>query len=497
VEAALAELKERLGEISDLERAHSVLTWDMEVWMPPFGGDSRGTQLATLTGVIHEKQVDDRIGELLNELAPYAESVPADHDDACLIRVARREWERMRRIPTELASEFAKTQADSYQAWVRAREKDDFAAFRPFLERVVELRLRMAECIDPGKDPYAVMLDDFEEGLVTDEVQRVFSTLQPELTALVAEHADADGEDVLRGPFAVEAQQALSRQLIEVFGASWDAFRLDLTVHPFQVTFGRDDIRLTTRYTEDDLNSLFTAMHECGHGLYEWGSSPSLDRTPLAGCHSSALHESQSRLWENVVGRSLPFWRWFYPRVQEAFPDRLADVSLEQFHGAVNRAQRTFVRVDADETSYGLHVILRYELEQALVSGKLAAADLPDAWNTRFEELLGLEVPDDRLGVLQDSHWSGGAFGYFPTYLLGSVLSVQIAEKAREAIPDLDDLFERGEFAPLHEWLRENLYSLGSKLTPADTIERVAGGPIDPEPYLRYLRDKLEALAPA
>jgi carboxypeptidase Taq len=496
VEAALVELKERLGRISDLQQVQNVLEWDLEVWMPPAGADSRATQIATLGAVVHEHQIDDRIGELLLELGPYAASLPADHDDTCLVRVAKRDWERLRRVPTQLAAEFAKAKAESYGAWVKAREENDFAAFRPWLERMVDFRLRLAACIAPDEDPYDVMLDDFEEGLRSEEVRTIFASLEPELARLVAEHADG-GEDALRGPFDVEAQGALSRELIEAFGASWEAFRFDLTVHPFQITFGRNDIRLTTRYTEDDLNSLFTAMHECGHGLYEWGSSPALDRTPLAGGRSSTLHESQSRLWENVVGRSLPFWRWFYPRVRDAFPDRLRDVPVEQFHRAVNRAQRTLVRVDADETSYGLHLILRFELEQALVSGTLHVGDLPDAWTARFEELLGLEVPDDRLGVLQDSHWSAGAFGYFPTYLLGSVLSVQIAEKAREAIPDLDERFERGEFSTLHEWLRENLYSLGSKLTPAETIERVVGGPIDPQPYLRYLRDKLGTLAAA
>ena len=268
-------------------------------------------------------------------------------------------------------------------------------------------------------------------------------------------------------------------------------------MHPFAAPFGLGDIRLTTRYSEDDLHSLFTAMHECGHGLYEYGVSPSLDRTPLCEGASSALHESQSRLWENVVGRSLPFWRWFYPRVQEAFPEQLGEVSLERFHRSVNRAQRGFIRVDADETSYGLHVILRFELEQELISGRLAVKDLPEAWNARFHELVGLEVPNDRLGVLQDSHWAGGLFGYFPTYLLGSVLSVQIWEKAREALPDVEEQMERGEFADLHGWLRENLYSLGRKLTPAETIDRVVGGPIDPEPYLAYLRGKLSALATA
>ena len=496
MEASLAELKQRLGEITDLGRTQFVLQWDMEVWMPPLGESMRAAQLATLEAVVHERKIDDRIGELLDELQPYAASLPRDSDDACLIRVARRNWERMRRIPTDLAAELAKTQAESSQAWVRAREEADFSAFRPWLERVIELRRRWIECFAPYDDPYDVLIDGYEEGTRTADIRAVFARLEPELTALVAEHAaEADEDDFMRGSYPVEGQETLSRELIVRFGATWDAFRLDQTVHPFETTFGLGDIRLTTRYADEDFQSLFTAMHECGHGLYERGVSPSLERTPLCAGASFALHESQSRLWENIVGRSLPFWRWFYPRVQETFPSELGGVSLERFHRAVNRARRTFVRVDADETSYGLHIMLRFELEQELVSGRLAVKDLPDAWNSRFEELVGLEVLDDRLGVLQDAHWSGGAFGYFPTYLLGSVLSVQIWEKAREAIPDIDEQMERGEFSELHGWLRDNLYALGSKFTPQETIERVVGGPIDPEPYLRYLRDKLNALA--
>jgi carboxypeptidase Taq len=261
-------------------------------------------------------------------------------------------------------------------------------------------------------------------------------------------------------------------------------------VHPFEITFGLGDIRLTSRYAENDLLSLFTAMHECGHGLYEWGVSRTLERSPLAAGVSATLHESQSRLWENVVGRSLPFWRWFYPRVQEAFPGPFGDVPVEDFHRAINRVRRSFIRVDADETSYGLHVILRFELEQELLTGRLAVKDLPDAWNARFEELMGITVPNDAVGVLQDAHWSGGGFGYFPTYLLGTVLSVQIWEKVREAIPSIDEQIERGDFAELHGWLRETIYSLGRKLMPAETVRRAVGGPLSPEPYLEYLRAK-------
>jgi len=497
MEPALTELKDRLGKLTDLRRIASVLLWDMTVWMPPGGGPSRAAQLATIEAIIHEREVDERLGELLEELEPYAESLPADSDDACLIQVAKRDWTKARRVPVELATDLVRTAAQSYEIWVNAREESDFASFRPWLEQIVELRRRYVECFAPYDDPYDPLLDDFESGMKTDEVRAIFGVLEPELTALVGERATDDRDDFLHGPFSIEGQAALSRELIERFGATWDQFRLDTTVHPFETTFGLGDIRLTTRYSENDIHSLFTAMHECGHGLYEWGVSPALERTPLCTGASAALHESQSRLWENVVGRSLPFWRWFYPRVQKAFPEKLGDVSLESFHGGINRVRRSLIRVDADETSYGLHLILRFELEQELVSGRLAVKDLPDAWNARFEELLGVSVPNDSLGVLQDSHWGGGAFGYFPTYLLGSVLSVQIWEKARAAIPDVDEQIGRGEFGDLHRWLRENVYALGRKFTPAETVQRVVGGPIDPQPYLRYLGDKLETRAAA
>jgi carboxypeptidase Taq len=495
MELALSELKSRARTLTDLRRVENVLAWDMTVWMPPGGTPTRAAQLATLQEVVHGHEIDDRLGELLDELGPYEASLPPDSDDASLIRVLRRDWEKARRVPTELLAEFAQVGARSYEAWVRAREESDFAAFRPWLERVLELRLRYIECFAPYDDPYDVLLDDFEPGMKTDEIRAVFAVLQPTLVELVAEHANAEGDDILRGPFSIASQDALSREIVEAFGVTWDQFRLDTTVHPFEVTFGLGDVRLTTRYTEDDLLSLFTAMHECGHGLYEWGVSPTLERTPLCSGVSSTLHESQSRLWENIVGRSLPFWRWFYPRVQKAFPDRLGGVPLEDFHRAVNRAQRSFIRVDADETTYGLHLILRFELEQELISGRLAVQDLPEAWNTRFEELMGIPVPNDSLGVLQDSHWSSGYFGYFPTYLLGSVLSVQIWEALRTAVPDVDEQMERGEFGAIHEWLRENVYMHGRKFTPAETIERVVGGPIDPQPYLAYLRGKLETVA--
>jgi carboxypeptidase Taq len=502
VDAALAELKRRLAEIADLRRIDKILSWDQAVWMPPSGSEARATQLSTLEAVTHSRFVDDGIGELLDELEPYGASLPYDSNDASFLRVTRRDWEKARRVPTELSAELAKTGAETYDAWVKAREDSDFAAFRPWLERMVELRLRYADCFAPFDDPYDVLLDDYEPGMRTDDVRAVFDVLEPELVALVAEHATDEEDTFMNGPFPLDAQHELSLEIIGRFGVKRDDYRLDRTVHPFMTYSAIKDLRITTRYSETDLNSLFTAMHECGHALYQYGVDPALDRTPLetapsATDFSMALHESQSRLWENVVGRSLPFWEWFYPRVQETFPDVLGDVTVEAFHRAVNRVRRSLVRVDADETTYGLHIIMRFELEQELLSGRLAVADLPEAWNTRVFELFGLEVPDDAHGVLQDVHWSDGSFGYFPTYQLGNVLSVQIWEKASEAIPDVEEQIARGDFSELHDWLCKNLYSLGRKFTPTETIERVTGGPIDPEPYLRYLRGKQGTLAAA
>ncbi len=497
MEQKFAELKSRLSEIHDLRRVQELLFWDQTVFMPPGGGPVRGAQLETLDRIAHEKFVSDAIGALLEELRPLEESLDYDSDEASLIRVTRRDWDKARRVPAELAAEMTRAAADGHDIWAKARQDSDFATFLPALERNVELKRRYIECFAPYEDPYDPLLDDYEPGMKTAEVHAVFDDLKRELIPLIAEVANGTDDDFLRGPFDVGAQHELSLELVRRFGFADDHFRLDRTVHPFAASSARNDIRLTTRYKESDLTSLFTAMHECGHGLYEHGVSEMLERTPLCHGVSSALHESQSRMWENVVGRSRPFWRWFYPRLQSAFPDALGGVEPDRFYGAINRVRPTYIRVDADEATYNLHIILRFELELEIVNDRIALRDLPEAWNTRFKEYLGIDVPEDRLGILQDVHWSGGGFGYFPTYSLGNIVSLQIWEKVRDALPDLEDDFERGEFGRLHEWLRENLYSLGRKYTPQETLERITGSGIDAGPYVRYLKDKLGALAAA
>jgi len=486
----LAELRRRLGEVSDLRSALALLDWDQMVMMPPAGAAVRAERVATLERVAHERFVDDRIGELVDELRELEESLPYDSDDACLIRVTRRDWVKASRVPPDLAAAQTKAASEGMEAWVVARADNDYAAFRPWLDRHLELKHEVIACFEPADDPYDILLDDFEAGTTTAEVEAVFTRLREELVPLIAEAAGIAAEGLGSGPFPEEGQRAIGLAAMTAFGFDPESFRLDSTVHPFCSSFATSDIRVTTRYDEADLESLFSCMHEIGHGLYEHGVSPALERTPLASGCSSGLHESQSRLWENVIGRSLPFCHWLQPQLAATFPEALGGLTAEGLYRAVNRVQPSFIRVDADEVTYGMHIILRFELERELLAGTLSTADLPEAWNTRFEEYLGLAVPDNRLGVLQDVHWSCGAFGYFPTYQLGNVMSVQIWEAAKAALPGVEDGFEHGDFSELGTWLRDNLYALGRKLTPKETLQRVVGASLDSEPYLRYLRAK-------
>jgi carboxypeptidase Taq len=394
----------------------------------------------------------------------------------------------------------SRASAEGYQVWQEAKATADFELFLPALERNVELVNRYLECFEPAAERYDILLDDYERDMKTADVRAVFEILKRELVPLIAELRERDDPslaEVVNGDFPVDRQREVSHEVIGMFGYREDTWRLDPTVHPFASGGSVDDIRLTTNYDPENLESLMATMHEYGHGLYEHQVAPELDRTPLGSGVSLGLHESQSRMWENLVGRSLPFWRFFYGRLQQAFPEQLGDVDVERFYRAVNRVTPSLIRIHADEVTYNLHVILRFELEQDIVEGRVELRDLPEEWNRRMDEFLGVEVPSDSQGVLQDVHWSGGAIGYFPTYSLGNVISLQIWERVMSDIPDLYDRIERGEFAPLREWLGERLHRHGRKFTPAETLEKVVGGPIDAGPYLRYLREKHLAGAPA
>jgi carboxypeptidase Taq len=494
MEPKFLELKTRLAEIHDLNKVSWVLGWDQRTMMPPKGAAVRAEQLATLNKIAHERFTSDEIGRLLDELRPHEESLPYDSDEASLIRVARRDWEKARRVPVELRAAIARAAAQANPVWIEARKKSDFKLFLPALQRNVELKHQYIECFDEAENVYDILLDDYEQGMTTAEVKALFDEFKREVTPLIAAIAgrgEAVDDKPMYGHFPVEKQRAFCISLIEKFGFNADSWRLDPTVHPFASNSATGDIRITTRYYENYLGpALFGSMHECGHGLYENGVSPALERTPLCRGASLGLHESQSRLWENLVGRSRPFWKFFFPKLQAAFPEQFAGVDAEAFYRAINKVRPSLIRVEADEATYGLHIILRFELEQEVMNGQLALKDLPEAWNARMKQYLGIDVPDDARGVLQDIHWSGGMLGYFPTYALGNIISAQIWEKALAAMPDLYEQFERGEFMPLREWLRETLHKHGRKFTPQETMRRVVGGPITVGPFVRYLKNK-------
>jgi carboxypeptidase Taq len=494
VNTELRTLRERLAEISDVERMLYLAQWDLRVTMPGLGSPARANAIATLGQIAHEKLVDDGIGMLLEKLRRYEDSLEYDSDDASLIRVARRDWEKARRVPTELRAEILRAGAEGQQVWAEARANSDFASFLPVLERNLELKKRYVECFEWDDSPYTALLDDFEPFMQTTEVGEIFDAVRPVLSELVREapRIDASFLDV---PYDADRQHAFGMRVLSTLGFTDASWRLDPTVHPFCISFSTRDVRLTTRYDATGLHSLWSTLHEAGHGLYAHGIASSLERTPLATSPSYGLNESQSRTWENLVGRSRQFWTYWYEPLQETFPDQLGSVGFDEFVAAINRAEPGPIRVDADETTYSLHIILRFDLERQLIEGRLAPKDVPEAWNAGMRELLGVEVSDDANGVLQDVHWSSGGIGYFPTYALGNVISLQIWSVVRDAIPDLDEQLEVGDLDGLSTWLRENLYSLGRKLTPKETIERLTGSPtIDPQPYLAYLREKLAAL---
>ena len=493
MDADLRALRERLAEVDDLSRTARVLAWDQKVTMPPGGHPARAEALTTLARITHQRFTDPEIGRLLERLQPLEESLEYDSDDASLVRVTRRDWEKQRKVPTELHSELSRAAALGNQVWIEARATNDFEKFLPALERNLDLKRRYVECFEWEDSPYTPLLDDFEPHMLTSEVTEVFGTIRPVLAELMQEAPEVDAS-FLHQDFPQDAQRGFYNRILDTLGFEDGSYRLDPTVHPFCTSFSRRDVRMTTRF-ESGLDGLWSTMHEAGHAQYAHGIAASLERTPLAGAPSLGLNESQSRTWENLVGRSRPFWlHWFEP-LQETFPEQLGGVDLETFLAAVNRAEPGLIRVEADETTYSLHIILRFELEQRLIDGSLDPTDLPEAWAAGMSDLLGVEVPDDTHGVLQDIHWSQGGIGYFPTYALGNVISLQLWASVRQAIPELDAQMEAGELGDLAAWLRDNLYSLGRKLTPKETIERLTGTPaIDPQPYLAYLREKLASL---
>lgn len=494
MEQKLQQLKSRLLEISDIQAAASVLHWDQLTYMPPGGAGARGRQMATLRRLGHQKFIDAAVGQLLDDLQPYGESLPYDSDDAALLRETRRHYERAIKIPPDFMAQVQAHAAASYEAWAKARPANDFALAQPYLEQTVEYSRQIADFF-PGYDHIADPLIDFSDyGMKAASVRALFAELRQELVPLVETITSQPVADdaCLRQRYPEDMQAAFGLKIIKQLGYDFNRGRQDKTRHPFMTKFSLNDVRITTRFKEDDLSEgLFSALHEAGHALYELGIDLDLEGTPLASGASAGVHESQSRLWENLVGRSRAFWQHYYPQLQAAFPDQLGDVPLDTFYRAINKVARTLIRTDADEVTYNLHVMIRFDFELQLLEGSLAVKDLADAWQERFRADLGI-VPDNHHdGVLQDVHWFNGIVGgAFQGYTLGNILSAQFYNQAVQAHPEIPAQVGQGQFDALHNWLKENIYRHGSKFTAPELIERVTGGPIRIEPYIAYLREK-------
>jgi carboxypeptidase Taq len=492
------ELQTRLREIQDLSKASAVLSWDRQTHMPRQGADARARQLSTLAKLVHERQTDPAIGDLLEALDEWSQSLDPDNTAAALVRHTKREFSRARMVPTQLVQKMSEATGISSVVWQEARAENNFAKFLPHIEKQFELAREYAACFPHFEQPFDALLDQYEQGLTTSEVSRIFDEIkvpQSELVKSIAANGIEIDDSIVRQRFPHNVQLAAALEAAEVLGYDQTRGRLDLSTHPFATSFSVNDARITTRVDENFLNTcLYGTLHETGHALYELGVSPELEGLPLARGTSSGIHESQSRLFENLVGRSRAFAEHLLPLLQKHFPGQLGQTDVGTFYQAINKVEPSFIRVEADEVSYNLHIILRFELEREIFGGKLAPKDLPEAWNTIFEEYLGITPPDDKNGVLQDVHWSWGYIGHFQSYALGNIISALWWHEMGKTLPEMETLLSNGNIAPIRAWLGENVHYHGRKLAPSELIERVTGNPIDTAPYLDYLQSKFGEL---
>jgi len=490
----IQELRNLLGVVRDLGAASAVLGWDQQVNMPPGGAEGRAQALATLSKLSHQRAVGDEMGKAIEAAKVEAEALDPDSDDARLVKKAERDYLKDRNVPNEWVGEFSHATSMGYHVWEKARAESDFNQFKTELEKIISLRRQYANFFKPYDHIYDPLLDDYEPGMKTAEVKNVFNELRTEQVALVKATAESGvtiDDSIIHQPLDEQAQWDFGVEVITAIGYDFSRGRQDKSVHPFTTGFNPGDVRITTRIDPDFLNpALFGSIHECGHAMYEQGINPAYARTPLDGGASLGFHESQSRMWENMVGRGRPFWNVFYGSLQKHFPVQFGEVTKETFYQAINKVEPSLIRVEADEATYNLHIMMRFELEVALMEGSLEVADLPDAWNAKSEELLGITPPDDKLGVLQDVHWSGGMIGYFPTYTLGNVIAAQLWQKILEDMPDLEERLAQGKFSDLLDWLRTNVHVHGAKYLPNELLKRITGETLSARPYLNYLKDK-------
>lgn len=499
--ATLESLTTRLLEIRRIQSAAAVLSWDQETYMPAGGGAARAEQIATLDGLAHQKLVSAEVETLLSEWIDPTTEQPAENWDEpsrSLLRETWRDFSRAKKLPSDFVIRLSRECSLAQQAWVTAREESRFSKFLPSLKTILGLKRDEAHYLGYQASPYDALLDTYEPGATIAQLAPLFTQLRVRLVPLlkrVQASAVTIDDRCLHQNFDQAKQVEFGRLVLTAMGYDFERGRLDLSAHPFTTSFHPTDVRVTTRVFENDLPScLFSCIHEGGHGLYDQGLDPRYYGSPLGESVSLGFHESQSRLWENCVGRSRPFWHCFYPILQHTFPQQLAAVPLDQFYAAINRAAPSLIRVEADELTYNLHIMLRVEIEQALVEGQAQPEDLPDLWNEKMQSYLGIVPERDAEGVLQDVHWSMGAFGYFPTYTLGNLYSVQFFEQAQLELPQLNEDMAAGHLVPLRRWLEQKIHRWGRMFTPDHLARRVTGSGVNPEPFLRYLEAKYAEL---
>ncbi|HEX2620185.1 MAG TPA: carboxypeptidase M32 [Phototrophicaceae bacterium] len=488
------ELVSHFADIVHLGRAGDLLDWDAQVNLPAAGAAARGAQLAVISRLRHELLTSDTTAKLLEEAEAETRSLTYDSNEASLVRVARYDYEEATKVPAKFVGEMSELTTTSHEIWAKARSENNFRGFQSALEKMMDMARQLADYRGYTEHPYDALLNHYERGMTTERVKAIFDGHKPQLVELIAainKNGRKTSNAILHQPLDVSKQGEFARWAASTIGFDFKRGRQDVAVHPFAMGIARTDVRLTTRFYPEFLNpALFGMMHEAGHGMYEQGSAEELEGTPLSGGTSLAVHESQSRLWENIIGRSLGFWQYALPKLRETFPGQFDNISLEDFHRAINQVQPSYIRVEADEATYNLHIMLRFELETGLLKGDIKVADLPEEWNDRFESYLGITPTSDREGVLQDVHWSAGLIGYFPTYALGNLLSVQYYNQALKDHPSIPDEIAQGNSSTLLTWLNDKIYRHGRKFTSVELTERITGTSINAAPYIEYLKQK-------
>ena len=490
----MAALKARLAQIARIEQCAGLLGWDQQTYMPPGAANARAEQIAALSQLLHQMVSGDETGNLLSKAEAETQGQDADSDNVRMLSRLRRTYDRMTKLPEALVIELARHSSLSQEVWIRARQMSDFDTFAPSLEKMLDLTRQATEYLGYDAHPYDALVDQYEAGTKQADVAAMFADMKPHLVELnraIAQSKNPVDDSLIHGEFPVDAQRKLTLDVVKAIGFDLTRGRQDVAEHPFCSNFSRDDVRITTRFDPRYLSmSIYASMHEAGHAMYEQGSPVAFEATPLAGGTSLGVHESQSRLWENMVGRSRAFTTYLFPQLQQAFPSAFADATPEMYYRAINKVTPSLIRVEADEATYNLHTLLRFELECALLEGTLDVGDVPDAWDAKMEEYLGITPPSDSDGCLQDVHWSAGLIGYFPTYSIGNLLSAQLWHHLGQAVPDRDAQMAEGDFEPILDWLRTHVHAYGSKYLPKELVLKATGEPLTSRYYVDYLNTK-------